>query len=144
MHFGDVLFCVLDEFAEVEFAVVFDRLQGVGDELEVALVGFDAAAEGDEAGVGEAVVLVAGGVPDADVDGAGGVGAFGLDEELVGVGLAHLLAGEDEGLFDGVAVTELVDCDTGHLGAPALGILNVGAYGIWGEGAMRKGESSSR
>ena len=105
---------VLDEFGEVELGGVVDGGDGVGDELEVALVGFNAAADEDEAGVGEAVVAVAVGVPHADVDVAGGVGAFGLDEEFVGVGLAHLLGGEDEMLLDDVTVAELRDCDAGH------------------------------
>jgi len=106
-HLRDVFVGVFEEFGEVELGEVSDGGEGIADELEVALVSFDAATGDDVAGGGKAVVHVAGGVPDAAMDGAGGVAALGLDVELVVGGAGDLLAREDEGLVDGVAIAHL-------------------------------------
>src|SRR5690348_14320052 len=97
--------------------MVFHGIERFGDQLQMPLVGLDPPADHDEAGVGEAVIMVARRVPHPHVHGAGGVAAFGLDKKLGGIGLPHLLAGEDEYLLDEITVSQLGDCDACHMGS---------------------------
>ncbi|MFO0973427.1 MAG: hypothetical protein U1A27_08330 [Phycisphaerae bacterium] len=124
-HLVDVELGAGDELAQLHLAGRHGA-QAVDDELQRAFVVFAAAADANEAALGQAVVLGLGGLPDARKELAGAVGEDEVDvERAVGGGAQVFLADEED------LVVELVAGD--EVGDPAAGRgIGLGGRHGWG------------